>query len=91
MSLSIPSLSTGRSGYRLPGGPSLSALLAVVGAGLAVSAQLQSIAPPELRLLGQAEGMPELPLASIMLLRSERNRSQASETLAEHIIEGFRL
>lgn len=35
--------------------------------------------------------MPELPLASIMLLRSERNRSQASETLAEHIIEGFRL
>lgn len=71
--------------------PSLSALLAVVGAGLAVSAQLQSIVPPELRLLGQAEGMPELPLASIMLLRSERNRSQASETLAEHIIEGFRL
>ena len=70
--------------------PSLSALLAVVGAGLAVSAQLQSIVPPELRLLGQAEGMPELPLASIMLLRSEHNRSQASETLAEHIIEGFR-
>ena len=71
--------------------PSLSALLAVVGAGLAVSAQLQSVVPPELRLLGKAEGMPELPLASIMLLRSERNRSQASETLAEHIIEGFRL
>lgn len=71
--------------------PSLSALLAVVGAGLAVSAQLQSVVPPELRLLGPAEGMPELPLASIMLLRSERNRSQASETLAEHIIEGFRL
>ncbi|MFV0456339.1 MAG: LysR substrate-binding domain-containing protein [Pseudomonas sp.] len=71
--------------------PSLSALLAVVGAGLAVSAQLQSVVPPELRLLGEAEGMPELPLASIMLLRSERNRSQASETLAEHIIEGFRM
>lgn len=71
--------------------PSLSALLAVVGAGLAVSAQLQSVVPSELRLLGQAEGMPELPLASIMLLRSERNRSQASETLAEHIIEGFRM
>ena len=71
--------------------PSLSALFAVVGAGLAVSAQLQSVVPPELRLLGQAEGMPELPLASIMLLRSERNRSQASETLAEHIIEGFRM
>ena len=71
--------------------PSLSALLAVVGAGLAVSAQLQSVVPPEFRLLGAAAGMPELPLASIMLLRSERNRSQASETLAEHIIEGFRL
>jgi len=71
--------------------PSLSALLAVVRAGLAVSAQLQSLVTPDLRLLGTAEGMPELPLASIVLLRSERNRSQVSETLAEHIVEGFRL
>ena len=45
----------------------------------------------DMRLLGEAEGMPELPLSSIVLLRNERSQSQVSETLAEHIVEGFRL
>lgn len=71
--------------------PSLSALMAVVNAGLAVTAQLQSLVTADMRLLGEAEGMPELPMRSIVLLRSERNRSQVSETLAEHIVEGFRV
>jgi DNA-binding transcriptional LysR family regulator len=71
--------------------PSLSALMAVVNAGLAVTAQLQSLITADMRVLGEAEGMPELPLSSIVLLRSERSRSQVSETLAEHIVEGFRL
>ncbi|MCQ4259020.1 LysR substrate-binding domain-containing protein [Stutzerimonas stutzeri] len=71
--------------------PSLSALMAVVNAGLAVTAQLQSLVTADMRLLGEAEGMPELPMSSIVLLRSERNPSQVSETLAEHIVEGFRL
>lgn len=71
--------------------PSLSALMAVVNAGLAVTAQLQSLVTADMRLLGEAEGMPELPMSSIVLLRSERNRSQVSETLAEHIVEGFRV
>ncbi len=38
--------------------PSLSAIMAVVGAGLAVTAQLQSLISPELRTLGSAEGCP---------------------------------
>ena len=71
--------------------PSLSALMAVVNAGLAVTAQLQSLVTADMRLLGEAEGMPELPLSSIVLLRNERSQSQVSETLAEHIVEGFRL
>lgn len=71
--------------------PSLSALMAVVNAGLAVTAQLQSLVSSDMRQLGEAEGMPELPLCSIVLLRSERNQSQVSETLAEHIVEGFRI
>lgn len=71
--------------------PSLSALMAVVSAGLAVTAQLQSLVTADMRVLGEAEGMPELPLSSIMLVRNEGSRSQVSETLAEHIVEGFRL
>ncbi len=71
--------------------PSLSALMAVVGAGLAVTAQMQSLLPPDMRQLGPAEGFPELPVSSIVLLRNDRSQSQVSETLAEHIVEGFRL
>ncbi len=71
--------------------PSLSALMAVVSAGLAVTAQLQSLITPDLRILGNAEGLPELPLCSIVLLRNERSQSPVTESLAEHIVEGFRL
>lgn len=71
--------------------PSLSALMAVVSAGLAVTAQLQSLITPDLRILGKAEGLPELPLCSIVLLRNERSQSPVTESLAEHIVEGFRL
>jgi len=69
--------------------PSLSALMAVVNAGLAVTVQLRSLIGPELRILGEAEGFPELPQASIMLLRNDRGSSPACDTLAEHILEGF--
>ena len=71
--------------------PSLSALMAVVSAGLAVTAQLQSLITPDLRILGAAEGLPELPLCSIVLLRNERTQSPVTESLAEHIVEGFRI
>jgi DNA-binding transcriptional LysR family regulator len=70
---------------------SLSALMAVVGAGLAVTAQLQSLLAPDMRQLGAADGFPELPISSIVLLRNDRSQSQVSETLAEHIVEGFRV
>jgi len=71
--------------------PSLSAIMAVVGAGLAVTAQLRSLITPDLRILGEAEGLPELPSCSIVLLRNPRSHSPVTETLAEHIAEGFRL
>ncbi|TLX59506.1 LysR family transcriptional regulator [Stutzerimonas nosocomialis] len=70
--------------------PSLAAIVAVVSAGLAVTAQLQSVIPPQLRILDEAQGLPALPGCSIVLLRNGR-QSQISETLAEHIVEGFRL
>ncbi|MCF7202238.1 LysR substrate-binding domain-containing protein [Pseudomonas oligotrophica] len=70
--------------------PSLAAIMALVGAGLAVTAQLQSLVPAELRILGDNEGLPRLPLSSIVLLRNAQTRSPVSEALAEYIVEGFR-
>lgn len=71
--------------------PSLSAIMAVVGAGLAVTAQLRSLITPDLRILGNHEGLPELPNCSIVLLRNPRSQSPVSEALAEQIVEGFKL
>ena len=70
--------------------PSLSAIMAAVSAGLAITAQLHSLITPDLRILGNSEGMPDLPMASVMLLRNDRTRSPASEALADYIVEGFR-
>lgn len=71
--------------------PSLSALLAIVSAGLAVTAQLESLMTRDMRILGEAEGLPQLPTASIVLVRNPNNQSPVTECLAEHIIEGFKL
>ena len=85
-------LDTQQRPYRLAyTSPSLSAIMAVVGAGLAVTAQLRSLITPDLRILGNHEGLPELPNCSIVLLRNPRSQSPVSETLAEHIVEGFKL
>ncbi len=71
--------------------PSLSAIMAVVSAGLAVTAQLQSLITADMRILGEAEGLCELPVANIMLLRNASSQGPITECLAEHIAEGFRL
>lgn len=70
--------------------PSLSAILAVVGAGLAITAQLRSLIPADMRIIGKEEGLPDMPMASIVLLRNPRGQSPVTECLAEHIAEGFR-
>lgn len=68
-----------------------SAILAVVGAGLAVTATLESLVTDDLRILGAAEGFPPLPSANLRLLRNPRTTSPITECLAEYILEGFRL
>ena len=70
---------------------SLSAIMAVVSAGLAVTAQLESLITSDLRVLGEAEGLPPLPSASIVLLRKPHHPSPITECLADHIAEGFKL
>lgn len=73
--------------------PSISAILAVVSAGLAVTAQMESLIPQDLRILTAADGMPDAPMptASIVLLRNPKNQSPVTECLADYIVEGFRL
>ncbi len=71
--------------------PSLSAIMAVVSAGLAITAQLESIISADLEIIGAEQGLPELPLTSIVLLRNPHNQSPVTETLAAQIAEGFRL
>ncbi|MCU1718705.1 LysR substrate-binding domain-containing protein [Pseudomonas sp. 5P_3.1_Bac2] len=71
--------------------PSLSAIMAAVSAGLALTAQLRSLITPDLQILGEEHGLPPLPSASIVLLRNERSQSPVSTTLAEQIVEGFKL
>lgn len=70
--------------------PSLATLQAVVGAGLAVSAWMKSLVTPDMRILGEADGFPPLPDASIVLLRAPEATSPVVAELAQHIIEGFR-
>lgn len=71
--------------------PSLSAIMAVVGAGLAITAQLRSLIPAGMRIIGEQEQLPPMPSASIVLLRNDSNRNTVTECLAEYISEGFRL
>ena len=71
--------------------PSLATLQAVVGAGLAVSAWMRSLVTADMQILGKKEGFPELPEASIVLQHTSSTQSPIIDSLAEHIVEGFRL
>ena len=71
---------------------SLAAINAVVSTGLAVTAQLQSLLTPDLRIIGEAENLPVLPSASIVLLRKPNSvSSPIIECFAEYIVEGFKI
>ncbi len=42
-------------------------------------------------MLGEAENLPQLPVASVVLLRNTKNPSPITECMADYIAEGFRL
>ncbi|WP_226475248.1 LysR family transcriptional regulator [Pseudomonas sp. MWU16-30323] len=67
------------------------AILAVVGAGLAVTINMESLVTEDLRILGAADGFPPLPSVNLRLLRNPRTTSPITECLAEYILEGFKL
>jgi DNA-binding transcriptional LysR family regulator len=66
-----------------------SAVAAAVLAGLAVSVCPESGLRPGMRVLGPAEGFPELPSCRIGLIRNHRERSILSDALAEHIVSSL--
>lgn len=70
--------------------PSLAAIFAIVTAGLAVTAQLQSLIGGNIRILGESEGLPQLPVANVMLVRSTQPPSPITDCMADYIVEGFK-
>lgn len=70
--------------------PSLSALTAAVTSGLAVTAIAQSSLSDGMRVLGEKDGFPTLPMVDIALVLGRRADSEAGKRLAEHIIDTFR-
>lgn len=69
--------------------PSTSAILAAVKGGLAIAPVGRNSIPFGVRILGPADGFPELPSAVITLIKTPRPPSQAVEFLAEHIAVRF--
>jgi DNA-binding transcriptional LysR family regulator len=65
-------------------------ILAALEAGLAISVLARSGLPKSLRALGEAEGLPALPDFEYVLRRHAK-ASAATNTLAEVIIDFFRL
>ncbi|BAU88867.1 LysR family transcriptional regulator [Methylorubrum populi] len=68
---------------------SIAGLQAAVYAGLAVSAFPLCALGPNVRRLGRAEGLPELPNLEIVLQRKPSGIAAAAEHLAEYMVAGI--
>jgi DNA-binding transcriptional LysR family regulator len=67
----------------------IEATTATVRTDLAVTAWLASTVPPDLDILGAADGLPDLPSFSINLHLANRDTSAAAKELARHIRDGL--
>jgi DNA-binding transcriptional LysR family regulator len=79
----------GRSWRVLHESGSAAGLIAVVRAGVAVAVFSRCAVPPDLRILGRAEGMPDLPELAIVLRAATRPPSPAAEKLSDYISAGL--
>ena len=67
-----------------------SAVIAATSAGLAITVLAESALRPGLRVLGEAEGLPKLPMCEIGIIRSSHNQaSPLVSALSEHIISAL--
>lgn len=69
--------------------PSTSAILAAVKAGLAIAPVGRNTISKGFRILGPADGFPELPSAAVTLIKATNPSSKSVEFLAEHITVRF--
>lgn len=69
---------------------SISGILDAVRAGLAVAPVVMSNVPEDLKIVGQEEGFPVLPVSNIVLHKVKRPLSETIECFAEHLIKSFR-
>jgi DNA-binding transcriptional LysR family regulator len=65
------------------------AIAAAVLSGMAVSVFPESGLRPGMRVLGPADGFPELPSCRVGLVRSPHERSPLADALAEHIVSSL--
>jgi len=68
----------------------IAGILAAVRGGLAVAPVGHSTLADGLRILGPADGFPELPTAVVTLIKSRGTPSPAMTSLADHVSESFR-
>lgn len=64
-------------------------LIAVAASGFAVATMAKCVAPKNLRILGAAEGFPDLGHVHIVIRRSPDTQSIAASRLMERISDGF--
>ena len=70
--------------------PGTAGILAAVKGGLAVAPMGRSTIPEGVRVLGPADGFPQLPTAVVTLIKPSGPLSPAVESLAIHVAESFR-
>lgn len=63
----------------------IAGIVAIIEAGLAVSVMSRSSVPPQLRILTEADGFPELPDTQIGLVLSTGQMSPAAQRLADSV------
>jgi len=68
----------------------IDATMTTVRADLAVTVSLASVIPPDLEVLGQDTGLPDLPSFAINLYLGRSDMNPAAHQLARHLREGIR-
>jgi DNA-binding transcriptional LysR family regulator len=82
----LSALERGKIPYRAAySSPSITGILAMVSAGLAIAAIPECSVPAQLIRLGEAEGLPAIKPINIVLVRGSNTSSQAVEYLANEI------
>ncbi len=68
---------------------SFAGICAIVDAGLAVSVMSRNSVPSNLRIVGESEGLPELPMTNIGLVRRSATLSPAAQRLIDTVRQQF--